>query len=143
MPQVYSAMISYTRIVLQNSPALEQVIIHTTYPTLLLDVGVGVHRTRLRSLSRPDPVPAVSVLFANAAPDVLRSNNLLAAGVRFPAASARLGVHEGGPIFPFDFPPRETPGVCSPVISAFALRFFEAEFASLRERASRDDISRI
>jgi len=136
-------MISYTRIVLQNSPALEQVIIHTTYPTLLLDVGVGVHRTRLRSLSRPDPVPAVSVLFANAAPDVLRSNNLLAAGVRFPAASARLGVHEGGPIFPFDFPPRETPGVCSPVISAFALRFFEAEFASLRERASRDDISRI
>lgn len=142
MPKVYSAMIPYSRIVLQNFPALNQVIIHASYPTLLLDVGVGVQRTRLRSLSRPDPVPAVSVLFANA-PDVLRSNNLLAAGVRFPAASARLGVHEGGPIFPFDLPPRETPGVCSPVISAFALRLFEAELASLRERASRDDISRI
>jgi len=141
MHEVYSALIPYSRIVLQNLPALEQVVIHASYPTLLLDVGVGVHRTRSRSLSRPDP--AVSVLFGNAALDVLRSNSLLAAGVRLPAASARLGVHEGGPIFPFDFPPRKTPGVCSPVISAFALRFFEAEFASLRERASRDDISRI
>jgi hypothetical protein len=45
---------------------------------------------------------------------------------------------------PFTFPlPREMPGVRNPNISAFALRFFDAEVASFRDNASREDVSRI
>jgi hypothetical protein len=43
---------------------------------------------------------------------------------------------------PFTFPlPREMPGVRKPSISAFALRFFDAEVASFRDNASREDVS--
>lgn len=43
---------------------------------------------------------------------------------------------------PLTFPlPREMPGVRNPSISAFAVRFFDAEVASLRDSASREDIS--
>lgn len=100
-------------------------------------VGVGVHRTRLRSLSpvclvsQPDIRPIASALLAAAVPIVVLSNNLFAAGVKLPGASALRGVQLGGPIEPdFEELPRAGVrpiiGVGPPRRIAFARRLFEA-----------------
>jgi hypothetical protein len=100
-------------------------------------VGVGVHRTRLRSLSpvcpfpQPDIRPIASALLAAAVPIVVLSNNLFPAGVRLPGASALRGVQLGGPIEPgFEELPRvgvrPIIGVGPPRRTAFARRLFEA-----------------
>jgi hypothetical protein len=105
-------------------------------------VGVGVHRTRLRSLSpvrpvpQPDIRPIASALLAAAVPMVVLSSNLFAAGVRLPGASALRGVQLGGPIEPdFEGAPRvgvrPNIGVEPPRRPAFARRFFEAVADSL------------
>jgi len=67
--------------------------------------GVGVHRTRSRSLSfplvsHPDVRVIDSARLAAAVPMVLRSKSRRAAGVKLPAASDRRGVQDGGAIFP-------------------------------------------
>lgn len=68
-------------------------------------LGVGVHRTRFRSLSllfsQPAVLPIASALLDAAVPIVVRSSSLLAAGVSEPDASARRGVHDGGGMSPF------------------------------------------
>ena len=70
-------------------------------------LGVGVHRTRFKSLSfslsfsQPAALPIASALLEAAVPMVVRSSSLLAAGVSAPDASARRGVHDGGGISPF------------------------------------------
>jgi hypothetical protein len=102
-----------------------------------LAVGVGVHRTRLRSLSalcpvpQPDIRPIASALLVAAVPIVVLSNNLFPAGVKLPGASALRGVQLGGPIEPnFEEPPRAgvrpMSGVVPPSRTAFARRLFEA-----------------
>ncbi len=62
--------------------------------------GVGVHRTRFKSLSllfsQPATFPIASALLDAAVPIVDRSSNIFAAGVSEPDASARRGVHDGG-----------------------------------------------
>ena len=68
--------------------------------------GVGVHRTRSRSLSlplvsHPDVRAIDSARLAAAVPMVLRSKSRRAAGVKLPAASDRRGVQDGGAIPPF------------------------------------------
>jgi len=111
------------------------------YPLLWTDVGVGVHRTRSRSFSFPllDSQPAVrsiaSALLAAAVPMVVRSSRRRAAGVRFPLASARRGVHEGGGMLPF-FPSKAVlilRGVPLDgfINSAFARKLFDAFSESL------------
>jgi len=113
-------------------------------------VGVGVHRTRLRSLStvlpvpQPDIRPIASALLAAAVPKVVLSNNLFAAGVRLPGASALRGVQLGGPIDPgFEEPPRAgvrpNIGVELPRRPAFARRLFDALADNLCDNASRLD----
>lgn len=71
----------------------------------LLVEGVGVHRTRSRSLSVacPPELRSVSVLPEGVVPIAVLSSNRLAAGVRLPTASERRGVHEGGPMLPLSF----------------------------------------
>jgi len=68
-------------------------------------LGVGVHRTRFKSLSllfsQPAVLPIASALLDAAVPRVVRSSNLLAAGVSAPDASARRGVQDGGGMSPF------------------------------------------
>jgi len=75
-----------------------------------------------------------SARFAAAAPIVLRSKSLLAAGVKFPAASDRRGVHEGGGILPF-LVGTEIPGgrPCCPKPNkpAFARKLLDALFDNL------------
>jgi hypothetical protein len=74
------------------------------HPLRVTGLGLGVHLTRLRSLSLPLPaspshpavLPIASALLAAAVPIVDRSNSLFAAGVKFP--SVLLGVQVGGPI---------------------------------------------
>lgn len=70
-------------------------------------------------------------------------NNLFAAGVRLPTASALFGVHVGGPMSPrvrSDNDGRETPGIFPPPNRiAFARRLFEAFAESLCEIRSRLD----
>jgi hypothetical protein len=67
-------------------------------------LGVGVHRTRFKSLSlffsQPAALPITSALFDAAVPIVVRSSSLLAAGVSEPGASTRRGVHDGGGMSP-------------------------------------------
>src|ERR1700731_2145113 len=110
------------------------------YQSLLTGVEVGVHLTALKSLPLalrvfPSHVAILfmaSALRAAAVVIVVRSNNRLAAGVRLPGASARLGVHKGGAMLPRPC----LLGVASPIASdfpatkfsnsAFALRFFDA-----------------
>jgi len=98
-------------------------------------LGVGVHRTRSRSLSflpsQPAVLPIASALLDAAVPIVVRSSSLFAAGVSAPDASARRGVHEGGGISPFL---RAWPG---PSKVAFARRLLAAEDESLCDSASR------
>ena len=97
-------------------------------------LGVGVHRTRFRSLSffsQPAVFPIASALLDAAVPIVVRSSNLFAAGVNDPDASARRGVQEGGAMSPFL---RVLP---APSRLAFARRLFEAEDESLCESTSR------
>ena len=67
--------------------------------------GVGVHRTRSRSLSlplvsHPDVRAMDSARLAAAVPMVLRSKSRRAAGVKLPGASDRRGVQDGGAIPP-------------------------------------------
>lgn len=107
--------------------------------------GVGVHRILLRSVSFVDEPPCQFDVFSIAS-DLLDAivlfNSLLAAGVRFPAASALFGVHVGGPMFPLvrSDGVRETPGILPPPNKiAFARRFFEAFAESLCEMRSRLD----
>jgi hypothetical protein len=68
-------------------------------------LGVGVHRTRFKSLSlflsQPAALPIASALLDAAVPMVDLSSSLLAAGVSEPDASARRGVHDGGGMSPF------------------------------------------
>jgi hypothetical protein len=68
-------------------------------------LGVGVHRTRFKSLSllfsQPAALPIASPLLDAAVPIVVRSSSLLAAGISEPDASARRGVHDGGGMSPF------------------------------------------
>jgi hypothetical protein len=68
-------------------------------------LGVGVHRTRFKSLSfllsQPAALPIASALLDAAVPIAVRSSSLLAAGVSDPGASARRGVHDGGGMSPF------------------------------------------
>lgn len=108
-------------------------------------LGVGVHRTRLRSFSFPATLPShladrsiASALRVAAALSAVRSSSLLAAGVRLPAASERRGVHDGGAMFPF-FPagvlsalmPYDLPACPKPSNSALVRRLFEALLESL------------
>lgn len=74
----------------------------------------------------------------------VRSNNLRAAGVNAPAASALRGVHEGGGIDPVlaEVLPLTLLGVCipgTPSNPALALKLLAALLESLCERRSRDD----
>ena len=80
------------------------------YPSLrVTGLGVGVHLTLFKSLSFPvvfvPSHPAVCCIacarLTAAVPIAVRSNNRLAAGVKLPAASALLGVQDGGGIDPF------------------------------------------
>lgn len=117
--------------------------------------GVGVHRTRLRSLffallppSQPAFLSIASALFTAAVPNVLLSRSRLAAGVRLPGAFDRRGVHEGGAMFPFlGVAPGvlETPGVRptepSPSKPALTRKLLEALFESLWDMASRDEMA--
>lgn len=110
--------------------------------------GVGVHRILLRSVSFVDEPPCQFDVFSIAS-DLLEAivlfNNLLAAGVRFPAASALFGVHVGGPMFPLvrSDGVRDAPGILPPPPPpnriAFARRLFEAFAESLCEMRSRLD----
>ena len=116
---------------------------------LVTGLGVGVHRTLFKSCSlaftpsHPACLPIASARLAAAVPIVVRSNNRLAAGVRFP--SALRGVHDGGAIAPFFVDPptsdRTLEGVLDPGtllnISAFVLRLFAALFESRSESCSR------
>lgn len=116
---------------------------YVVYTTVSYRPGVGVHRILLRSFSFADEPPCQFDAFSIAS-DLLEAivlfNNLLAAGVRFPAASALLGVHVGGPMFPLvrsnDV---RVPCVLPPLPRrmAFALRLFEAFAESLWEIRSR------
>ena len=121
--------------------------LHGPYPRLVTGLGVGVHRTRFRSFSfavvpsHPALRPITSARLAAAVPSVERSSSLFAAGVSAPAASARLGVHEGGPMSPF-FPP---PGAASdararaePMRFALVRSDRDAAEESLCESASRE-----
>jgi hypothetical protein len=75
------------------------------YFYLRVTLGLGVHRTRFKSLSllfsQPAALPIASALLDAAVPIVVRSSSLLAAGVSEPGASARRGVHDGGGMSPF------------------------------------------
>lgn len=108
--------------------------------------GVGVHRTLFKSFSFAEDAPCQFDVFSIAS-DLLAAivlfSNLFAAGVRFPATSALLGVHVGGPIFPrvrSDEDVREIPDVLPPPNRiAFARRLLEAFAESLWEIRSRFD----
>jgi hypothetical protein len=98
----------------------------------------------LKSFSFADEPPCQFDVFSIAS-DLLEAivlfNNLLAAGVRFPA-SALFGVHVGGPMFPLvrSNGMRDVPGVLPPPNKiAFARRLFEAFAESLCEIRSRLD----
>jgi hypothetical protein len=109
-------------------------------PLMIVDVGVGVHRTRLRSFSFPFDFATrvmISARLADAVPEVVRSNSRLAAGVRFPAASTLRGVQVGGPMSPLCLAlagVRAVAGVrpIEPIPNnpAFARRLLEALLAS-------------
>ena len=98
-------------------------------------LGVGVHRTRFRSLSlflsQPAALPIASALLDAAVPMVDLSSSLFAAGVSEPDASARRGVHDGGGMSPF------LRAWAGPSKLAFARRLFAAEDESLCESTSR------
>lgn len=123
-----------------NLPGL-QYIMHIVF----YRPGVGVHRILLKSFSLADEPPCQFDVFSIAS-DLLEAivlfNNLLAAGVRFPTASALFGVHVGGPMFPLvrSSGMRDIPGVLPPPSRiAFARRLFEAFAESLCEIRSRLD----
>jgi hypothetical protein len=101
---------------------------------LRVTLGVGVHRTRFKSLSllfsQPAALPIASALLDAAVP-IVRSSSLFAAGVSAPDASARRGVHDGGGMSPFL---RTWP---APSRFAFARKLFEAEDESLCDSTSR------
>lgn len=105
--------------------------------------GVGVHRILFISLSfgcdvaQPDALSIASARLDARAPIVVLSNNRLAAGVRFPAASDRLGVHDGGGIDPFRPGIGVRPGVRTPNSVAFARKLLEALLESLCDIRSR------
>jgi hypothetical protein len=87
-----------------------------------------------------------SALLTAAVPIVVLSNNLFAAGVKLPGASALCGVHEGGGIDPIPFLPVpagvfDAPDIfgARPSKPAFARRLFEALLDNLCEITSRDD----
>jgi len=119
------------------------------HPLLVIGLGVGVQRTRLRSFSlasvelpsHRDILSIASALLAAAVPIAVLSSSLFPAGVSAPTASALLGVHVGGGIAPFVtllFPGvRDIPG--KPRSPALARRLFEALFESLCEMRSRED----
>ena len=107
--------------------------------------GVGVHRILLKSFSFVDESPCQFDVLSIAS-DLLEAivlfNNLFAAGVRFPTASALFGVHVGGPIFPRvrSEDAREIPDALPPPNRiAFARRLFDAFADSLWEIRSRLD----
>jgi hypothetical protein len=98
-------------------------------------LGVGVHRTRFKSLSllfsQPAALPIASALLDAAVPMAVLSSSLLPAGVNEPDASARRGVHDGGGMSPF------LRAWAGPSKLAFARRLFEAEDESLCDSNSR------
>jgi len=98
-------------------------------------LGVGVHRTRFKSLSllfsQAAALPIASALLDAAVPIVVRSSSLLAAGVSAPDASARRGVHDGGGMSPF------LRAWLAPSKLAFARKLFAAEDESLCDSTSR------
>lgn len=98
-------------------------------------LGVGVHRTRFKSLSlifsQAAALPIASALLEAAVPIVVRSSSLLAAGVNAPDASERRGVHDGGAMSPF------LRTWLTPSKLAFALKLFAAEDESLCDSTSR------
>lgn len=115
--------------------------------------GVGVHRTLFKSFCAfcPDEshlIPITSARLAAAVPKAERSSSLLAAGVKFPGASAFFGVEEGGCIEPFfELEPRGlVPGVrprpLSPIIPALSRRLLAALLDRRLEIRSREDMSR-
>lgn len=117
---------------------------YTVYIIVFYLPGVGVHRILLKSFSFVDELPCQFDVFSIAS-DLLEAivlfNSTFAAGVRFPTASALVGVHVGGPIFPRvrSEDVRETPGVLPPSRIALARRLFEAFAESLWEILSRLD----
>lgn len=129
--------------------------VSTTQAFPAVAVGVGVHRTLFKSCSlafvcpsQPAILPIASALLAAAVLMVVRSSNLLAAGVRLP--SARLGVHVGGGMDPclveFNKALLTVDGVRSPPVpksSALARKVFEALADSFCEMRSRADGGRI
>jgi len=114
--------------------------------------GVGVHRTLSTPLSlplAPKSQPALCSMASArrlaAVPRVVRCNNRRAAGVKFPAASARRGVMFGGAIVPF-LPEsgvfaNRGPRVAGPNISLLARRLRDALSESLWDMASRAEMS--
>lgn len=104
------------------------------------ELGVGVHLTRLRSVSLLPPChrarrSASSTLLAASAPIVVRSSSRFAAGVKLPNVSDFLGVQVGGPIDPLRI---FLLGV-NPNNSALARRLFDALFESLCDSCSRTE----
>jgi hypothetical protein len=95
---------------------------------------------RFRSCSCVLPVlqaPNRSIALARrdaAVPPSVRSNRRLVAGVRFPAASTRLGVDDGGPMELFR---GVAPGVLPAISPALIRKLLDALFASLYDISSR------